>query len=96
MATFKVGQRVKRVAVIVELAHLGATGTVVDDDGSEFVGVQWDHLKPHPDYGHAGGGGWCRHTLAPLTDPAADAFVSRIKNLKPYEEPVAPKSKVRA
>lgn len=28
--------------------------------------------------------------LAPLTDPKADEFMERIKNLKPYEEPVAP------
>jgi hypothetical protein len=28
------------------------------------------------------------YQLAPLTDPGADAFIERIKKLKPYDEPV--------
>jgi hypothetical protein len=94
MANFKVGQRVKkvrylmpedRVALDPSPVPLGAEGTVMN--GPAILGcirIRYDRYKSaHPS------GTYSDHAyqLAPLTDPGADAFVERIKNLKPYEEP---------
>ena len=82
MTTFKPGQRVKRIAQGVINVPIGSIGTVTDAVGySGDVGVKWDSWS---------GDTRCfmRHTLAPLTDPGADAFIERIKKLKP--EPVVP------
>ena len=86
MATFKVGRRVKRVAQGPGLLPipLGTTGTVIGDDGFMFgqhwTRVQWD-IDLAPDYCSV-----FTDTLAPLTDPSADAFIDRLKKLG--KEPV--------
>ena len=95
MATFKVGQRVK----IVSLAGwdpgetggppLGAEGIVVEVD----CGC-WRYIVDMPGYLHQPTDmeqqthwGFDGPELAPLTDPGADAFLERIRKLKPYDEP---------
>lgn len=94
MATFKVGQRVRRIGQGSEPHIFGSTGQCGVVTGFGYAG-QIGALDVRYDDGlHAIS---CEASrFAPLTDPSADAFVSRMKNLKPYEEPVAPKSKVRA
>lgn len=87
MATFKVGDRVKfvRHAHYTNPIPLGTTGTVIerlrltiDDEVSVLVDAAHDggtrerYAKP-----------W---QLAPLTDPKADAFLEKMRKLKPYEE----------
>lgn len=94
MATFKVGQRVKRVSHPTTSANdtpmpIGATGTVlrpVDAVGCVRVRADSDGLS----------WGCMAYTLAPLTDPGADAFIERIKKLKVYDEPLVVKTKERA
>jgi hypothetical protein len=90
MATFKVGQRVKRVVdpmtdpVLLRTdVPLGSTGVVngLDRDGDCFV--MWDHAGQQRLV--------FASTIAPLTDSKADAFIESLKRLKPYEEPVAPR-----
>jgi hypothetical protein len=76
MAQYTKGQRVKRVqnpsASVVEAGRLG---TVVDDDGGEYVGVAWDGFKRGA-WSHDGWGGWFRFSIAPLTPPAEDAWAA--------------------
>lgn len=109
MATFKVGQRVKKIA-----KHdgggkafqwpirvpLGALGTVIK--GLSLV-EPINGLRPELVYtvafdgihsGYGLGGYSCApHTLAPLTDPKADEFIERVKKWKPEPEPVAAPNK---
>jgi hypothetical protein len=88
MAQFHVGQRVKRIKTgpgevngfLLHSAPLGAEGVVVSIDGDGDCDVKFD-AEP------------CaltcyRWTLAPLTDPAADAFLERMKKLG--REPLVP------
>jgi hypothetical protein len=96
MATFKVGQRVKVVSVEgaitqADLEALGKEGVIVALGPVRCGGilssidreynVRLEGVSVTPNYGFDA----CH--LAPLTDPKADAFIERIKNLKPYEEP---------
>src|SRR5687768_635225 len=96
MATYKAGQRVRKIAhmgaadKIPELrygsrrAPIGTEGTVRGI--SEFGGysVKWDG---YPSKGSTKCWRVLPYMMAPLTDPAADAFIEGIKKLKPYEEP---------
>ncbi len=88
---------------------LGAEGTVVwgpgricpcNAPGLEYIGyvVVYDLYPSGRRSADACDNGYAAepYTIAPLTDPLADAFIERIKNLKPYEEPVAPKQRERA
>lgn len=87
MATFRVGQRVKRIreAALNGRIPIGCEGAVAAHDGGSWVDVHWDtHV------GGAGiGGSWStpREYVAPLTDPKADEFIERIKKMKVYDEP---------
>ncbi len=98
MATFKVGQRVKRIRsecsdpILSGVIPIGATGTVTGPavrDG--FYCVNWDRITTTAD-------GWAGWSLAPLTDPGADAWATDAvrKVTKPqHVEPVAPPIPVR-
>jgi hypothetical protein len=87
MATFKAGQKVKRVrdplggadSAADTTMPIGATGTVLGGAIGSMIGVQPD----------SGAMEWyCDPaSLEPLTDPGADAFLERIRKLKPYDEP---------
>lgn len=86
---FKVGQRVRKVAVSTwgeRLVPIGATGTIVgiDPDHDYDWRVEYDGYKPLRPWRTFYAYSWM---LAPLTDPGADAFIERIKKLKPYDEP---------
>lgn len=100
MATFKVGQRVKKIRHRlpsepdydprqVYIVPLGHEGTVLGYAADGDVRVTFDNFQL-PSWADCVE---CRPgQLAPLTDPLADAFVASIKRLKPYEEPkVAPR-----
>lgn len=91
MATFKVGQRVRKIgplvregprAVWAQVVPLGAVGAIQavgpDVDGREYT-VTYDAYGPH--HGAMG------YQLAPLTDPGTDAFIEKIKKLEPLREP---------
>ena len=88
MATFRVGQRVKRVGDPMPgdpvgyasntCMPLGATG-IVTRLSTETTWVRNDVTNKEWPCFH--------HTLAPLTDPKADAFIESIKQMKPYSEP---------
>ena len=98
MATFKVGQRVRKLCMAPPqfkwrpVHHPGSEGTVIDVTvkGSlwwrEVVYiVSYDRDPMYPASAVA-------HMLAPLTDPKADAFLASLK--KPvYEEPKVVKEK---
>lgn len=99
MSTYKVGQRVR--IVYEDSDCCGQTGVIWAIDTT----TPWhpDDSKTNPPGYLIDIDGWGRyaedgdllafeaHELAPLTDPAADAFIESIKRLKPYEEPkVAP------
>ena len=92
MATFKVGDRVKRAREIVGHAFcaaetplpIGATGTVTE------VG---DWIWVNPDGNESRNWGCAPESLEPLTPPAADAWAADAvrKVTKPqHVEPVAP------
>lgn len=83
---YKVGQRVKRVKTgpsggLYELP-LGSVGTITHDAGGAFVAVDWDN---HPDL-NSPDAGWCRYSLAPLTDPLAEQFIQSVKSWGPLEK----------
>ena len=93
MATFKVGQRVKLVAIDAHLGWMprppamGEGGIVVPGGVSNNLTcrVLFDKARGSTTDGAFG----CfAHEIAPLTDPKADEFIERIKKLKP--EPVLP------
>jgi hypothetical protein len=85
MATFKVGQRVKRIGGCIDASYpaapVGLEGTVLTaarqalgcTPGTLILDVRFDDGRE-----------WAcvPHSLAPLTDPAADAFVERIKRME--------------
>jgi hypothetical protein len=76
MATFKPGQRVKRIAHCVDPIPLGSIGTVTEDRGNFGVCVKWDSgisFGP-PDYAYS------RPTLAPLTDPGCESFLQAMRD----------------
>jgi hypothetical protein len=86
---FKVGQRVKRIRN-PEPSSIGppvaAEGVVTRTDS--LVWVKFDQPYPWFSGGNIRDYGCELGTIAPLTDPQADAFIERIKKLKPYDEPV--------
>lgn len=98
MATFKVGQRVRRVVTgpskDLEPVVLGATGTIKKNEGDEprYL-VRWD--EPQPLVVSLGEGGRLSYaygySLAPLTSPAEDAWaadqVRKVTNPQRYMEP---------
>ena len=91
MATFKVGQRVRKVEMQrpedngglrylgSPLAPIGTEGTVVAlRNEACAVDVAWDG---YPSRGLASAWRVMLYQLAPLTDPKADAFVESLKKL---------------
>jgi hypothetical protein len=84
MATFKVGDRVRVVAVDgtatdALIVPIGAEGVVMDAGGDWC----WQYGVELPGHMPSRGGLWgfnAEH-LAPLTDRGADAFMERLRNL---------------
>lgn len=107
MATFKVGQRVRIVGAgsysrtvdlymtyVLRLPSVEATGCegviVARWRGAGDRWLHWDVWVPA-----LRDNVLCdSSSLRPLDDPKADAFLARIKNLKPYEEPTVKPHKV--
>lgn len=93
MATFKVGQRVRIIGARKGWERIIGRETVILEGPIDWFG----------DIGYKTGvseelrvpGHHAAH-LAPLTDPKADAFLERIRKLKPYDEPKVEPAKVRA
>lgn len=87
---FKVGQRVKRIA---NPRLLNADNTTMPVGMTGVVVARADHtghIPVLPD-GFLGRPWGCEpETLAPLTDPKAEAFLESIRKMKPYSEPRAP------
>lgn len=90
MATFRVGQRVRMLPTV---AHPWSDEGIVEAiDKIHPLTLRpacWVVSdKPHPADAEMHFR-WAVATedLQPLTDPGADAFMERIKKLKPYEEP---------
>lgn len=82
---FKVGQRVRVIA------HAGFTplDSIVIGKEGVIAAIEGRFYRVHvPDAIPTYRWGFLASELAPLTDPGADAFMERIKKLKPYEEPV--------
>ena len=79
MATFKVGQRVR---IVYSKWGLEGRETIIHRIPSLRADSDCDFFLD--------GERWAANfsSLAPLTDPGADAFIERIKKLKP--EPVVP------
>jgi hypothetical protein len=82
MATFKVGQRVKRVRAWPDLnlspdVPLGAEGVVTGlwNGGAPLDGHAYYFVRRSGGYS---GNGMLDESLAPLTDPKADEFVRRV------------------
>ena len=78
MATYRVGQRVKRIRSSAYGVPVGAEGTVIaypggKNDKVEYsVDIAWDN----PTYERIGV--WV-DTIAPLTDPGADEFIENME-----------------
>lgn len=91
MSTFKVGQRVKRVADPDLILPASSTTMPIGREGTVIVGSVPGHVCVQPD---GGANYWHCYpeTLAPLTDPSADAFMERLKKLG--REPVNSPEKV--
>lgn len=94
MATFKVGQRVRVVtpgccpeAFRKEATILSLPGSHPNPGFRDCYGVNVDGLEP-PFFAALGRYWGAAYCFEPLTDPKADAFIERIKKLKPYDEPV--------
>jgi hypothetical protein len=86
MAQFRVGQRVK--VLPTQRSPWSDEGTVTgicpDDPMGHTVLVRCDN---HPTFDEWDA--WFCHPddVRPITDPGADAFIERVKKLKPYDEP---------
>ena len=94
MANYKPGQRVRIVQALPPV-----TSVYIGPHAPETVGHEGTLIERYQGPGpwhwnmHVDGFGWrvlsvqeCE--IAPLTDPKADEFIERIKNLKPLDEPV--------
>ena len=87
MATFKVGQRVKVIAISPgdwgTKCRVGDEGIVVAPRYPMKFGHEWcvyiERLQHEYEF--------YSYELAPLTDPKADEFIERIKKMKVYDEP---------
>lgn len=96
MATFKVGQRVRIVALHPytgpRAVAVGMTGTVIAHNPDYPVAGGWitewavdvDEVSSQ-----MGGFHFRACDLAPLTDPKADAFLESIRKLQPLHEEIA-------
>jgi hypothetical protein len=106
MATFKVGQRVRKVAyrqllhephaVVVPIGAEGVIRGFYDGFGGLWL-VEYPGYSPSRHHIECGFGPYFYNEaqqLTPLTDPHADAFIEGIKKLKPYEEPKVVKERV--
>jgi hypothetical protein len=90
MATFKVGQRVKRIGGCARAFYPCAPAEV---QGTILKAIE----SPHHDrellwkVAFDNGNSWCcvSESLAPLTDPKAEQFIESLKKLAPLDEPVA-------
>ncbi len=93
MATFKVGQGVKKVSHRIggsggwgaPIGAEGVIGSAPDDPENRGQwGVLWDGYQSTHDTHE-----YCvaAYMIAPLTDPKADAFIESLKKMKPYMEP---------
>lgn len=96
MTTFRVGQRVRIVNHRDRPKFLNKEATVAAIPGvnaafPDHYGLYVDGIPPVDC--HMGMWWASSEYLAPLTDPAADAFLESIKKLKPYEEPLVVKVK---
>jgi hypothetical protein len=92
MATFKVGQRVRKIAYYrrncpLELVPVGAEGTIVGTDTDYQWRVVYDNFqaKTHGCYFADS------FMLAPITDPEADSWAADAVRKVTKPEPVAPK-----
>lgn len=92
MATFKVGQRVRKIAHGNLPWHrgvpIGTTGTILRT--AQHFGAEWEMSydgMPPPPLAYVANS----DMLAPLIDPLADAFVERIKKIA--REPITEKVK---
>ena len=98
MATFKVGQRVRIVSSVSTPELIGYQATIISELRTR---THWTTGKQYQGYDLAVDGigtvlprapraQLCFHShhLAPLTDPKADAFIARIKQLGPLSEPI--------
>lgn len=89
MASFKVGQRVRIVSaqgwdsgVPTTPSPVGLEGIVVEvGAGAWEYGVEIHALRHNPTDFAPNVWGFDTHNLAPLTDPAADQFIERMKKL---------------
>jgi len=94
MATFKVGQRVRVIRTKLhpetlwrEATVIGALRIGLSSDGSNYMGYPID-IDGFGTVNRLGGKIIAEPTwIAPLTDPAADAFLESIRKMKPYDEP---------
>lgn len=85
MATFKVGQRVRKVSSARSASRdpvrvpFGAEGTIRGCLKSGQYAVRYDHYtSSHP----SGLYGEYDYMLVPLTDPKAEEFIERIKRME--------------
>ncbi len=98
MATYRVGQRVRVVDCEPDAFNshraIGKEGSIVEV--GDFLG--WGGLRfayrVVLDFDPRGVWRFNAKHLAPITDTGADAFIERIKKLKPYDEPVVAPSKI--
>lgn len=83
MANFKVGQRVRRIAVVARAVPVGVEGTVVRGNYvnhlGEFCDVRWDNGAPPT--------GYYTYTLAPLTPPKEEADTWAADKVKQVTKP---------
>lgn len=95
MAAFKVGQRVRVIVAYFHPENMGREGVIAGGLGLHAYSPFTEKGRPTYlvdllGYPHPIHGTWTAlpEQLAPLTDPAADAFLETVKSWKP--EPVAP------
>ncbi len=93
MANFKVGQRVRispdmKYCIPKCRPLVGAETVITSERFEEFgeVGYRTAATDTIPNCI-----GVQEQYLIPLSDPKADEFIERIRKMKPYDEPVAPK-----
>lgn len=91
MATFKVGDRVRVIALrpvtFRTRVRVGMQGRIVQAGPVETWGGHMAEWAVDLDDVWQELFGLDSWELAPLTDPKADEFIERIKKLKPYDEP---------
>lgn len=98
MSVYRVGQRVRYVGTLIPRLA-GAEGTVATVPYPSYVRPgEFCYVCVFPGSGANFSGPDTAEcygsSLAPLSDPKADEFIERIKNMKPYQEPVVTKERV--